>query len=593
MFRRSKNEQLDLFTNISNQISSRKQKLLDNENSWHNIFYNKVVSLIDETPYAVLYDKTMGRPNSSVRRMIGMMIIKEGQGWSDEQLFDECRFNLKVMRALGLHHMDDDVPAESTYYEFRKLLGEYTEASKRDLIRETFALITSHQVSELNISGKKIRMDSKLINSNIAKSNRLHLIVETVRKYVKGIEIANFEKKLTPNLWTILKELETKSTSNVTYPLSGLEKKERLHQMGHLIKFLIQENEGSLASIYKRLKRLYEEQYEEIPIKITINQEDQGDEDGVKDQEDQEESQGNQTEDQKIDLRLKDPKDIPSSSMQSVHDPEAAYRTKGQGASKQTVHGYHANISESCSPEDEVNLILDVEVVAANICENEFLETGIDQSEGVLQQGHETQTSQIEEVITDGGYDSLDNRSQMLKQDSPMWSIAKTKGGKRIYKIEKNEADEFTVYHLPSQKKCTVQYSQRANKYIIVHRNGTKRYMTIKQIENYLERQTLEQQINPESYNLRANVESTIHQCFHRLRKRNKIVYRGLLKCQWYVISRAFWVNLTRITALKVEKVSKSVILLLKYFMWNLSSINIKILHKLLSIQQIKFAPKT
>ncbi len=58
-----------------------------------------------------------------------------------------------------------------------------------------------------------------------------------------------------------------------------------------------------------------------------------------------------------------------------MHDPEAAYRSKGEGVNKQIVSGYHANITESCDPSDEVNLILDVEVVPANICENEGFNT--------------------------------------------------------------------------------------------------------------------------------------------------------------------------------------------------------------------------
>jgi len=31
-----------------------------------------------------------------------MMILKEGFGWSDGKLFEECNFNILVMKALGL-----------------------------------------------------------------------------------------------------------------------------------------------------------------------------------------------------------------------------------------------------------------------------------------------------------------------------------------------------------------------------------------------------------------------------------------------------------------------------------------------------------
>ncbi len=263
MFKRSENEQINMFSNISNHISTRKCKMLSDPNSWHQVFYNQIVSQIDEQPYAVLYNKTIGRPNSCVRRMIGMMILKEGQGWSDEQLFEECRFNIKVMRALGLVHLNDDVPAESTYYEFRRLLGLYNQAHDQDLIKETFSSLTSQQVKELNIRGKKIRMDSKLINSNIAKSSRLNLIIETVRKYVKDIKLDGLKEQLEIYQWDILKELQVKSTSNVSYPLNGQQKSERLLEMGLLIKILLAQTPESSDPNYELLKRLYEEQYEE------------------------------------------------------------------------------------------------------------------------------------------------------------------------------------------------------------------------------------------------------------------------------------------------------------------------------------------
>ena len=74
-------------------------------------------------------------------------------------------------------------------------------------------------------------------------------------------------------------------------------------------------------------------------------------------------------------IEPKPPEDISSSSVQSIHDPEAAYRKKGKGTSTQTVNGYHANITETCDEDDPLNMITSVEVVPANVCENEFLAT--------------------------------------------------------------------------------------------------------------------------------------------------------------------------------------------------------------------------
>ncbi len=61
----------------------------------------------------MLFDETVGRPNAPVRVLVSMMILKEGHGWSDAALYEHCRFNLLVMRALGLLSLSD-VAAAST-----------------------------------------------------------------------------------------------------------------------------------------------------------------------------------------------------------------------------------------------------------------------------------------------------------------------------------------------------------------------------------------------------------------------------------------------------------------------------------------------
>jgi hypothetical protein len=529
MFRKSENSQGDLFSNILSQVGSRKQKMLEDGTSWHNVFHREVLNRIDETPYSVLYHSNNGRPNASVRVLISMMILKEGHGWSDEQLFDRCRFDLKLILALGGTRLQDSIPTESTYYEFRRLLVEHNEDQQEDLLKTTFTTITTAQVKDLKISGKKIRMDSKLINSNIATSTRLNMILESVRKFVASHHINTESKTLSPRLVSLLEALQTKTASNISYSLNGKEKKETLIDLGVLIKFLLEGNGDGQSKEHLLLARIYREQYEE-----------------VKDSNDDDDEAQQQ-------VQLKKPKDIPSSSIQSVHDPDAAYRTKGQGHSKQTVAGYHANIVESCDQSDMVNLILDVEVVRANVCEDAFLEAAIDNSESILQTAHGTNLPKIQEVITDGGYDSLENRTEMLKDNRCQWSLAKTKGGKRVFDISKiNDKDnEYEVVSILSGQECSISFSQKAQKYVIDNPGDSKRYMTLEQIENYIKRQEIESQSNKESYNLRANVESTIHQTFHRLKNRGKIVYRRQLKCQWYVISRSLWVNMTRIKTIE------------------------------------------
>lgn len=73
----------------------------------------------------MLFNETTDAPNASVSLLVGMMVIKEAFGWSDSQLFEQCKFNLLVRSALGLYNLNDALPAESTYYLLRKRMYEH------------------------------------------------------------------------------------------------------------------------------------------------------------------------------------------------------------------------------------------------------------------------------------------------------------------------------------------------------------------------------------------------------------------------------------------------------------------------------------
>ncbi|MBK7637290.1 MAG: transposase [Saprospiraceae bacterium] len=41
--------------------------------------------------------KSQGRPNAPIRVLIGMMVLKEAFGLSDEKIFEDCRYNLYIV----------------------------------------------------------------------------------------------------------------------------------------------------------------------------------------------------------------------------------------------------------------------------------------------------------------------------------------------------------------------------------------------------------------------------------------------------------------------------------------------------------------
>ena len=137
MFKKSdEHKQLDAFSSPIEYLKDSTMNYYLKNDSWHNQFRKQVVMRVDESTFSVLYTQITGAPNASIRVLIGMMILKEAHGWSDEQLFENCNFNLLIRSALGLMSLEDAVPVASTYYLFRHNLVKYSKEHGVDLYKK-------------------------------------------------------------------------------------------------------------------------------------------------------------------------------------------------------------------------------------------------------------------------------------------------------------------------------------------------------------------------------------------------------------------------------------------------------------------------
>jgi hypothetical protein len=226
------------------------------------MFWTQVVERIDEDIFTDLFNQNMGAPNASVKLLVGMMILKEAFGWSDNELYENCRFNLLLRSALGLFNIHDSIPVESTYYLFRKRIHDYHKEKQVDLMEQVFKHITNRQALEFGVTGKNIRMDSKLIGSNIIFSARYELVHNTLASFykemikVKPVKLAGHDLKA-------LQLLAETSGNKIVYVSGREEVKKRLQGLGILC--------YKVLSVYqeKDIDRCYlRKQIEQLPDKI-------------------------------------------------------------------------------------------------------------------------------------------------------------------------------------------------------------------------------------------------------------------------------------------------------------------------------------
>ena len=500
MFKKSsKSDQLNIFTSPKSLFSGNSLKMYEDQQAWHNQFRKQVTMRIDETIFQPLYCQDNGTPNAPVRVLVAMMVLKEAEGLSDQKIFENCRFNLLVRSAIGLHNADDPLPTESTYYLFRKRIGEYANLENENLFETAFAQITKDQCAEFEVSGKRIRMDSKLLGSNIAWLSRYELIHETLRLFYNQVKQAG---QLDTAIQDRLDELLQLEGNKVVYICSNEEVKSRLQEFGHLIFNILPLFSSSESVYYKTLQRVFNEQYRVDEKKVVV---------------------------------AREKEEISARSVQSPHDTDCHYRNKDD----QKVKGFSINVTESCDDHMPLNLIGHVDVRKASTSDVDFLQYDIEKAQEVFHH-------KIQAAHADGAYHSPDNQKYCNDNQINLYLHA-IQGPKGRYQFNFSEKGELSVFDTITNE--TIDSNE------IISKNGdlkwriktekSYRYFTQKDIDAYLIRKQIEQ--TPiEILQLRNNVEATIFQLgYHFPNAKSK--YRGQIKHQMWANIRCLWVNFVRI----------------------------------------------
>lgn len=366
MFRKNTKHQQPALISAASELPEKQRKRL--ENSWADTFYHEFFSRIDESVFAVLYSEVGSRPNVPVNVLVGLEALKAGFGWSDQELYENYCYDLQVRYALGYDRLGDgDFEIRSMYY-FRERLSRYNTEKGINLLEKAFEQITDAQIVNLKVRTGMQRMDSTQIASNIVSASRLQLLVEGIQRVERILSEAD-KTRLAETLAPYIQD----DAGHYTYRVKGKQAlDEHLQEIGHTIHNLLQDLKASYASetAYRVLERLFAENFNLVP-------------DGP---------------------RPKENAEITSGCLQSVDDLEASYRTKGTGHYK----GYVANITETCDPENEFQLITKVQVAPNNIDDGQLLAEALPNLKA---------RTDLDTLVTDGGFGSEVSDAALQEQD--------------------------------------------------------------------------------------------------------------------------------------------------------------------------------
>jgi hypothetical protein len=337
-------------------VDAKKRERL--ERSWAEVFRTKILPLIDEEVFRECFHADNGRPNKSIRLLVGLHILKEADDLTDEQIVDALEFNIQWQHALGVEPATAHV-ADRTLYYFRRKLMENERAQR------VFEQVTQAMMKMDGLSAARQRLDSTHVISNIAVLTRLGLFTETITVFLRELR-----KEAPTKLAKLDSSLLNRYLERQGYfsDATREQAQRRLPVVAQDLLFLVRRfaTDAGVVALpsYGLLARLLADQ-----CNVT------------------------EGEAETPSVTVKEGKEVAGTSLQSPHDPGATYGHKGKG--------YEAQVAETCVKENPYQVITAVDLNGAHASDQHATVPIV---EKLIADGNKP-----DELLADTGYGSGEN----------------------------------------------------------------------------------------------------------------------------------------------------------------------------------------
>jgi IS5 family transposase len=296
----------DPFESVFSPVAYRRIR-----DGWQAVFRHAILELMPADVLAGEFSPDMGTPTKELYSMAGLLVIKEFKNWDRTGAAEAYMFNADVQYALNLEPAKQSL-SERTIERYEKLFIE------NDLAAETMARVTKKLVELLDQDVSRQRLDSTHVFSDMATFARTRMMGVTIQRFLTQVKRHNRD-----GYDALPEELRSRYAPSPGRLFADIakdkERRRRLRQevAGDLL-FLIErfadEDAVNGRTTYQNLVRVFGEQCEVVDGSIEVKAHPGG------------------------------------AVMQNPSDADATYNGhKGPG--------YQAQLAETCSPENEAQLI--------------------------------------------------------------------------------------------------------------------------------------------------------------------------------------------------------------------------------------------
>lgn len=358
-----------------------RKRLLD---GWHGVFRHVILELMPVNALGEHYNPDLGRPTKELYSMAGLVFMMEFFDWKKPEALDAYSFHMDIHFALNMEPVTHDL-------SMRTLERYIVWFEEDDLANKIFHDVTIRLAELLEVNIDKQRLDSTHIFSDMASFGRTRLMGVAIKRFLTQVrrkDLSAYEA-----LPEALRQRYRPSVHQM-FGDTGKDKESRRllrQQVAEDMHFLI----GHFADVarlnngtcYKAMERIFYEQCNVHEGKVTVKD--------------------------KVSTRV----------MQNPSDADATYDGhKGPG--------YQAQISETCDPDNEVQLATAVLPQTAAEPDSEAVEPVLD----ALDQSNLLP----EELLVDTAYASDENVQKAESRGVELVGPVPGSGGA-------TSADELTI----------------------------------------------------------------------------------------------------------------------------------------------------
>jgi len=299
---------------------------------WPGLFRSQLLHVMPVKELAERFDPIMGAPTKELYSMAGFIFLKEYFDLTIEDavyhyVVDPCwQFALNV----------NPVTASMSHASVERYSRYFRDSA---LAQKVFHRVTSALIDILELDVSRQRLDSTHIYSDMATFGRTKLMGVTIKRFLR--QLKRHSKYLFHRLKEDLRQRYAVSESKLFGNHQSTRQQLRqlvAEDLLYLVSTFTEHSEIIGWTTYKALKRVLEEQCDVQEEEVSVKNKTGG------------------------------------NVMQNPSDPDASYDGhKGPG--------YQAQISETCSKTNEVQLITGVEVEAAHCSDQDAVEPMLDQLE--------------------------------------------------------------------------------------------------------------------------------------------------------------------------------------------------------------------